>query len=354
MSKRPSLPLRIRQKGMNKSAGAKTHFWMVAAILSGVTFLLWMNHGFIKPIAMAGLFASTLLPLSRRLEPKIPSATGRAALLTVGFAVTFILPLGIVAFLAADAGLKLVQTMPQDWTGQIRLEFLIDYAERVLPFQRADILRVVEQGAGAAAKALLELLRQLVSDLPKLTIDNIVIVLGLFVFIAEEGRILRWLRKASPLDSPGTERFFEILSSLAGSVVLATVASGLAQSLVIGAVCILAGVNNALLITMVAFVLSFIPVVGTLPVSLWLIGSSVFAGDWGQLAIVGVGAAVAGLSDNFVRPYVISGKAQLHPLIGFIAAFGALETMGFYGLFLGPVAAGAILYLIELTVMSER
>ncbi|MBK7893115.1 MAG: hypothetical protein IPJ84_20340 [Bdellovibrionales bacterium] len=40
-------------------------------------------------------------------------------------------------------------------------------------------------------------------------------------------------------------------------------------------------------------------------------------------------------------------------MVGFIAAFGALETIGFYGLFLGPVLAGAVFTLVELVLDKE-
>jgi predicted PurR-regulated permease PerM len=44
--------------------------------------------------------------------------------------------------------------------------------------------------------------------------------------------------------------------------------------------------------------------------------------------------------DNFVRPAVIRGSANLHPLIAFVAAFGGLTLLGFPGIFLGPILAG--------------
>jgi predicted PurR-regulated permease PerM len=57
---------------------------------------------------------------------------------------------------------------------------------------------------------------------------------------------------------------------------------------------------------------------------------------------------VVGISDNIVRPYVLKGGAELHPLIGFVAAFGALDAIGFYGLFIGPVVAGLFFNLLPM------
>ncbi|RYZ70848.1 MAG: AI-2E family transporter, partial [Proteobacteria bacterium] len=57
-------------------------------------------------------------------------------------------------------------------------------------------------------------------------------------------------------------------------------------------------------------------------------------------------------SDNIVRPYVLKGGAEMHPLIGFVAAFGALDMIGFYGLFIGPIVAGLFFTLLPMVAKS--
>lgn len=345
-------PLRERATGNSDFAGDGSAWTLRLAVLVAIVGLLIINRGFVIPLAMAGLFAATLAPLSRKLERRIPRKSARSALMTLGFTVTFLVPLCIVAFLAADAGLRRVKTMPEDWTGQIKIDYWLDKLDGLLPFERSDILRVLEQGATAIGKAILAMLQNLVADLPKLTVDNIVIIFGVYVFLVESENVVRWLKRVSPLSGTKTEKLFATVCSLSASTVLASVVSGLTQSLIIGAVCVVMGVPGTLLITMTAFVLSFIPVMGTAPVSLWLVGSSIMANDWTSAITFMVTAGVVGVSDNFVRPYVLSGSSSLHPLVGFVAAFGALETMGFYGLFLGPVVAGAVFMLVGL-VMGE-
>lgn len=345
------------EAGSAHSQTPETSSWMLRlTLLVTVVALLWMNRGFIKPLAMAALFAATLYPFSEKLSRRIPSVAWRAALLTVGFAVTFLLPIGIVAFLAADAGLRRVRDMPEDWFQQLNLRATIEKIESFLPLpvEHDDLMNVLEQGATTVGKAVLSMLQGLVADLPKLTIDNIVIMLGIYVFLLESQEVLTWLRRFSPLSRAKTQILFKNIGDLCSSVVLAAVASGLVQSLIIGSVLVVLGVPGTLLIAMTAFVLSFVPVVGTLPVSLYLIGSAVVAGNWPHAIAFVVTSGVVGVSDNFVRPYVLSGSAKLHPLIGFIAAFGALETIGFYGLFLGPVVAGAVFTIVELVLDEQK
>ncbi|MBL7687673.1 MAG: AI-2E family transporter [Bdellovibrionaceae bacterium] len=353
-------PLRERISGRNhvdekaQGAASGSPLWLVRiAILAALAVLVWINRGYLKPIAMAGLFAATLYPVFLKIEAKVPSRAVRAGLLTTLFAVVFIVPIGIVAFLAADAGVRKFQNLPTDWASTFALDPWMDRLAALLPFPKEDIVRVIEQGGTAVGKSTLGLLQNLVSDLPKLTIDNAVIVIGLYVFLADAHRVLPWLIRVSPLRREKTTLLFDSIGSLSSSVIFATVASGLVQSLLLGLACLILSAPGTLLITMSAFVLSFIPVVGTMPVSAYLIGSSFLNGDWTSVIGFSIAAVIVGLSDNFVRPYVLSGSAKLHPLVGFVAAFGALETIGFYGLFLGPVLAGAVFTLVELVLDKE-
>lgn len=343
----------LRQRHTTTDPDEEESWTLRLTVLVAVVGLIWMNRGFMKPLAMSALFAATLDPLARKLTARVPRRSTRAAILTVGFAVTFLLPIGVVAFLAADAGLKRVKDLPEDWTGKLQIDHWLEPIMGYLPFDRADVLRVLEQGSTAVGKTILSTLQGLVADLPKLTIDNIVIILGLYVFLHEAPGILRWLRRVSPLSVDKTQVLFDEIGTLSASTNLATLVSGLVQSGIICLTCLIMGTHGTLLITMTAFVLSFIPVLGTAPVSLYLIGASALTSDWTGVVVFSIMAVVAGLSDNFVRPYVLSGSAKLHPLVAFVAAFGALETMGFYGLFLGPVVAGAVFTLVELVLQKD-
>lgn len=327
------------------------------AVAVALVGLIWMNIGFLKPLLMAGLFAATLYPFYLKLGRKIPSAIARAVLLTSGFAVVFLLPIGAVAFLAASAALKKFKDLPEDWTDRLQIEPLLrpilSRVEEFLPMEKSEMIRHMEQVAITVGKTGLAWLQGLVSDLPKLTIVNVVILIGIYVFLVEAPRVLSWLRRISPLPDEKTDRLFERIGGLSSSSVLATIVSGFVQACIIGIVLLVMQVPGALLITMSAFVFSFVPIVGTAPIALYLIASSVFAGNWSHAVVFVITAGVVGVSDNIVRPFVLSDSGKIHGFIAFVAAIGALETMGFYGLFLGPVVAGAVFALVEL-VQEKR
>ena len=46
--------------------------------------------------------------------------------------------------------------------------------------------------------------------------------------------------------------------------------------------------------------------------------------------------------DNVLRPWVVGGRVELHPLVLLFFIFGGVEAFGFLGLFLGPVVASVL------------
>lgn len=353
-------PVRDRERGSRteRSEASNVNPWVTRfAVLCALIALVWMCAGFVKPVLMAGLFAATLYPFHKKLASRIPSKIWRAGLLTAGFAIVFLLPLVTVSFLAANAGIKKFKDLPEDWTEKLQADSLLkpilDRAENYLPMDRAEIARHLQQAAGAIGKGALDVLQRLVADLPKVLVVNVVILIGIFIMLSQAREILGWLRRFSPLSESKTDRLFKRVGGLSSSSVLATLVSGFVQASLIGIVLLVMQVPGAFLITMTAFVFSFLPIIGTAPVALYLIGSAAIAGNWTNVIIFVITTGVVGVSDNIVRPFVLSDAGKINGFVAFVAAVGALETMGFYGLFLGPVVAGAVFTLVEL-VHEER
>ncbi len=353
-------PVRDRERGGaeksddGRSSSGDGNYWILKfTIFAALAALIYMTLGLVLPLLMAGLFAATLYPFHKKLQSRIKSNGTRAALLTTGFAILFLLPVGAVVFMASNAALKKLKNLPEDWISQIQIEPLIAKVEGYLPFEHDELMKHLQEAGTSIGKTVLSLLQKLLTDLPMLIVVNVVILFGIYVILFHAKTILAWLHRLSPLTHSKTERFFKVVGGLSASSVLATIASGAVQAVILGIVLVVMSMPGAVLITMSAFVLSFVPLIGTAPVFLFLIVSAAIAGDWTRVTVFVITAVVVGVSDNVVRPYVLSDTAKLNAFIGFVAAIGALETMGFYGLFLGPVVAGAVLKLVEL-VHEER
>ena len=122
---------------------------------------------------------------------------------------------------------------------------------------------------------------------------------------------------------------------------------GVLQASIVGFGALVCGVGDFVVVFVVTFFCSFIPVIGAGPVALALSVYQLFLGEYGSAIVLGVLAFVAGTVDNLLRPYLVSSsEADLHPIVSLLAIIGALVTFGMPGLFLGPVIASVAVKII--------
>ena len=57
---------------------------------------------------------------------------------------------------------------------------------------------------------------------------------------------------------------------------------------------------------------------------------------------------VVGSADNVIRPWVIAGRVEIHPLVLLFALIGGVASFGFLGLFLGPIVVSILMALLEM------
>jgi len=100
---------------------------------------------------------------------------------------------------------------------------------------------------------------------------------------------------------------------------------------------------------LVTALFSLVPIVGSSAV--WVPAAIILAvsGHWIRaLILLGWGAGVVAQSDNVIRPYVISQRANLSTLVVFFALLGGVKAFGVLGLFIGPVALSFTLVVLQM------
>ncbi|MGH9701115.1 MAG: AI-2E family transporter, partial [Candidatus Acidiferrales bacterium] len=99
---------------------------------------------------------------------------------------------------------------------------------------------------------------------------------------------------------------------------------------------------------------SLVPLVGSAliwaPASLSLIISGHL---WHGIILAIVCGGIVGLVDNFLRPWLISGRAEMGGLVVFISVLGGISVFGLLGVILGPIVVAAMASLLELYAPTD-
>lgn len=197
-----------------------------------------------------------------------------------------------------------------------------------------------------AAPLALGGVRALVSTLFGLAI----MVLTLYYFFADGPNMIVALMKLSPMDDEYEQELLDKFASVSRSVVVAVLLSAIAQGILAGIGYFFAGVENVFLCTVLTAVFAMVPFVGAtvvwVPICLVLyfyVGSP-------QAAIVLAiyCTVVVSMVDNLIKPLVLHGQANLHPLLALLSVIGGIQVLGPIGILVGPMLVAFLQALLNM------
>ena len=131
-------------------------------------------------------------------------------------------------------------------------------------------------------------------------------------------------------------------------MIWATVAAAGAQAVVMFFSFLLLGVPGAFLAGGATFVFAWIPFIGSVPV--WIAGAIyLYTQDSMSLVITMIVLGMfTGIIDNYIRPLVLKGRDEVHPLVSLVSIFGGIAMFGIVGVFVGPVFTATLISLLQI------
>lgn len=324
------------------------------AILVIVLISVYLTQAFIAPVLVGFVFSAVLFPLYKKLYPEKLKSTIRGLVVTVGFAIVFLIPIGGLIFVGADAALDLTSAFKVKYldgqSGQSASDLVGNWLNSApmqsmsgwLSLDYEAIRSLMERLVTAGGTGLAGLLKTVVSELPQAAFAVIIILITTFFGLVDGPQIIEFLKTRSPFSVRNTNMLFDHMQDACRSSIVATAMTGLIQALLLVIAALVISFPHIWLIGLAAFLLSFVPMIGTAPLSISIVAYLALQGDSSGAIVFLVMGVLAGVSDNITRPYFLQGRTRIHPLAGLVFTFGAIGVIGFPGLFLGPVMAGLV------------
>ena len=306
---------------------------------------LWVMAPFISALLWGAILAFASWPLMRLLTRALGGREGLAAGLLTGLWILLVaLPLVWLGFNLADhirdatAFVRDVQLdgLPDApaWLAGIplvggRLVGMWDTLDQ----QGSALLVSVKPYLGQVGNWLLARSAQIGGGILELTLSLVFV----FFFYRDGPRLAAFvLRLLQRLIGDRAGYYLDLVAATVQRVVNGVIGTAAAQGLLALIGFLIAGVPGALVLGIVTFMLSLIPMgppLAWVPATAWLVwkgdyGMAVFLGIWGTFVISGV--------DNVLKPYLISRGGNLPLVIVLLGVFGGLLAFGFIGLFIGP------------------
>src|SRR5271157_335581 len=341
------------QRREHEMYSKRTTLWFLGIlILIVLGFAFVITLPFLYPVAAAIILAVVFYPVHQRIVGWTKGKSGSAALLsTLALLFLFGVPLFIIIMLAANEAVTAAQYLTRRSAEQGGFTlFLTTMAERGLRFlgrwvdvSKYNIRGMVTSHVQQAGVWVLGSGASILSNFVRLILSSFITLVVVF-FLFRDGR--GWIHRAEeiiPLSPGQARKLFGNISDTIVANVYGILSVGVAQGVLTGIALAIVGYQSPLLLGLCAAFASIVPVVGAAlvwaPAGLYLIFTGAI---WKGVFVLVWGLVVISTADNIIRPWVVSGKVELHPLVLLFFILGGVEAFGFLGLFLGPVIASVL------------
>jgi predicted PurR-regulated permease PerM len=180
-------------------------------------------------------------------------------------------------------------------------------------------------------------------------------LLSLYYLFKDGSRFFNGLKEIIPLSSKEKDLLIQRFKDMIYATIYGGILIAIIQGLLGGLSFWVLGLPSPIMWGTAMALLSFIPIGGTALIwapagILLLIGGAVLKG----LLLLGLGVFVISMVDNFLRPFFISARTNIHPLLLFFAVLGGIQTFGLIGVVAGPLVATLFLTLIEIYIQGTK
>ncbi len=329
-------------------------FYGIVAILAYLAFRVF--EPFLASLAWAVILVVLFFPMYERLAKKWGMTTAAVAS-TIGVTLILIVPAIFIMIAFVRQGYEAVQSIQlQVASGHFRwVNDLVDapsaaisrgrgdrpgelhsrgYAERIAAYVASQIGTVLRHTAGFAFQLS-------------------VTILAMFYLFRDGPSLVDRLREVLPFEGRYRDRMIRdsrdlIFASVTSSIVAAA-AHGLLGGLAFG----LTGIGAPIFWGVMMGFFSLVPVVGSaliwVPASISLmLEGHILRG----IILALICSVIVGMIDNIIRPWLISGRAEMGGLVVFISVLGGIAVFGMLGVVLGPIVVALAAGLLDLYAPS--
>ena len=311
--------------------------------------ILGMSYLIVQPFLLAmtwgGLIAFATWPAHRRLSAKLGNQILSATIFALIMMLVIIAPLVALGVGIASDGREIILNLVEitktelpslpKWVGQIPMigksavEYWATWQAKGTDWFAEVVPHLQKLGGFFFARS---------GVLGSVLLQIVLAILFAFWFYVQGQQIAGTLKDIlNRVIGSAHVHYWKVAAGTIQNVINGIVGTALAQGIVAGIGFWIAGVPAALLLGVLTFLISVIPMAPPLiwiPATVWLYmqdqtGYAAFLAIWGVVVISGV--------DNIVKPLLISRGSVLPLSIILIGVMGGVLAFGFLGLFIGPV-----------------
>jgi predicted PurR-regulated permease PerM len=339
---------------MERETVSKIVLLLIVVFISAIFFA--MIRSFVMVIVLAGIFSAMMRPMYLRFLEWFRNRRIPASLATI-FVIVFLVlaPLGFLAGIVTNQAINVGQSVRPWIQEQISNPSMLDdlmlslpFAEQIHPY-REEILRKGGEIVGTVSGYLLNSFQAITLGTVNFLFLTFIFLYTTFFFLIDGIKVLEKVLYYLPLKDRDERRMLNKFTSVTRATLKGTAVIGLVQGGLAGLALWTVGVESALFWSVVMFLLSVVPGIGSAlvwgPAALFL----AIGGHYGKaLFLVAFCGVVVGSADNFLRPMLVGKDTQMHELMILFGTLGGIMLFGIAGIVVGPIIAALFVTVWEI------
>lgn len=188
-----------------------------------------------------------------------------------------------------------------------------------------------------------------IQRLSQFIIDFIFVFLTMYYLFKDGEKLVTSFKSIIPLNESQTDAILSQMKEVSQATIYGGVTVSLLQGFLGGLAFLIVGISSPVFWGALMALLSFFPLFGAWIVFIPAVIVLFVQGSiWKGIFLLLWGAGVVSTVDNFLRPYLVSGKTQIHPLLLFFSILGGLQVFGLIGIIIGPVLVSVFVVFISI------
>ncbi|MGZ3723021.1 MAG: AI-2E family transporter, partial [Bdellovibrionales bacterium] len=303
---------------------------IVTAVLLAALFAMFLP--FYSETLLAAVFALAIEPaLGRFLQAKHLRWKASVAGILCGMFLVVAAPISMVAYKAyiyfagvSQSGFQNTELFKKLLLFRAQLLKFANATLRTLHLEnQIDLAGISEEALNKLGTFAVQLSTNFIYRIPEVLLSVFVFCVALYFFLAEARFIKATFLRMQFLTQSESEKLIRVMQRSSYNTVVTSVSLGFIAASVVALGSLLLRGGDFTVVFVITFFCSFIPVIGAGPVALALGLYKLVLEAYGEAIGFLIVAAIVGVVDNVIRPYLISSnEADLHPAISLMALIG--------------------------------
>jgi predicted PurR-regulated permease PerM len=350
------------------SSRLTTVFFIVC--FAGVIYFLYrILVPFFSVLVWATVLDVVFLPVFHRVLGRVRGRRTAAAFITCMLVLLLIvLPVTFIGVLVTQQSIALYQSIQgnpqflgdvmaklQELESRPAAQWVVLHLQKVPGAGGFDLQQHLREAASSVSRFLVDRGPSLLKNVGGMIFSFFLIFITMFFLLRDGAALMQVVRASSPLpeayEAELIKKFQDVSYAAFFGSLLTAVVQGAAACLLF----LMMGLPAPLFWGAIVSLVSLVPIVGAFLVWLPWAAYLLLAGQTARgIILLALGGLVVSSIDNVLKPMIIRGRTDMHPLLVFLSVIGGLQAFGFLGILLGPLVVALFISFLNFYRLEFR